>query len=407
MAQAPRNAALAFIFVTVALDMLAFGVVIPVLPRLILEFRAGDTASANWWQALFGTVFALLQFACAPALGALSDRFGRRPVILLSNLALALDYLLIALAPNLWWLLVGRAIAGVCSASISVPNAYIADATPPERRAASYGIIGAAFGLGFVLGPALGGVAGDADPRLPFWIAAGLSLANFAWGVFVLPESLPPERRAAFRPSQANPVGALRMLREQPVVWGLVGVSALNYLAHDSLPHTFVLYAHYRYAWDSKLVGLALAAVGVSSMLVSALLVGRIVRGVGEPRALLFGLGMGVASFALYALAPSTPWIFVAIGVGAFWSVWGAAAQSLLTQQVEASQQGRLQGALASLRAACQIATPLLMNGAFALAVEHSEWGLPGASFWLSALLVAIALPLAARVAPADARTTA
>jgi len=395
--QDPRRAALAFIFVTVALDMLAFGVVIPVLPTLILEFRAGDTASAAWWQALFGTVFAALQFACAPALGALSDRFGRRPVILLSAAALALDYVLIALAPNLWWLLVGRAIAGVCSASISVPNAYIADATPPERRAASYGIIGAAFGLGFILGPALGGVAGEVDTRLPFWIAAALSLASFAWGLFVLPESLPPGRRARFDLRQANPLGALRMLRARPAVRALVGVSALNYLAHDSLPHTFVLYTHHRYGWDSQTVGLALAAVGVSSVLVSALLVGRIVRLVGEARALFFGLGTGALGFALYAWAPSTRWIFVAIGVGSLWSVWGAAAQSLLTQAVDPSEQGRLQGALAALRSGCQMLTPVLMNGVFALALRHPEWGPPGAPFWLSALLVAIALPLAAR----------
>jgi len=394
----PRAAALAFIFVTVALDMLAFGVVIPVLPRLILEFRGGDTASAAWWQALFGSVFAALQFACAPAIGALSDRFGRRPVILLSSVALALDYVLIALAPNLWWLLVGRAIAGLCSASISVPNAYIADATPPERRAASYGIIGAAFGLGFILGPALGGVAGEVDTRLPFWIAAGLSLANFAWGLLVLPESLPPERRAAFELRHANPLGALRMLRAQPLVWGLVGVAALNYLAHDSLPHVFVLYTHLRYGWDSHTVGLALAAVGVTSMLVSALLVGRIVRLVGEVRALFFGLGTGTLGFALYAWAPSTGWIFVAIAVGSLWSVWGAAAQSILTQQVDPAEQGRLQGALAALRSACQMSTPLLFNGVFALAVENPEWIVPGAPFWLSALLVAASLPLAARV---------
>jgi MFS transporter, DHA1 family, tetracycline resistance protein len=390
-----RQAAIAFVFVTVALDMLAFGVVIPVLPKLILGFRGGDVESAAWWQALFGTIFAVLQFGCAPSLGALSDRFGRRPVILLSNLALGLDYLLMALAPNLWWLLVGRAIAGLCSASISVPNAYIADATPPERRAASYGLIGAAFGLGFILGPALGGVAGGVDPRLPFWIAAGLSLANFLWGVFVLPESLPRERRAPFDLRRVSPLGALEILRSTPLVWGLVGVAALNYVAHDSLPHTFVLYVLHRFGWSTGTVGLALAAVGVSSTLVSALGVGPIVQRLGEPRALRFGLGMGIASFALYAFAPSTPWIFAAICVGSFWSVWGAAAQSLMTQQVDASEQGRLQGSLAALRAGCEVLTPAIMNGAFALAVSHPQWRIPGAPFWLSALLVAISLPLA------------
>jgi DHA1 family tetracycline resistance protein-like MFS transporter len=393
---------LAFIFVTVALDMLAFGVMIPVLPKLVLGFEGGDAASAARWLAVFGTVFAALQFLLAPALGALSDRFGRRPLILLSNLGLGLDYLLMALAPSLWWLLAGRTIAGLCAASISVPSAYIADVVPPEQRARAFGLIGSAFGLGFILGPALGGFAGESDPRLPFWISAGLSLANFAYGLLILPESLPPERRAPFDARKANPLGALRLLRGHPVVFGLVGVAALNYVAHDSLPHTFVLFVDYRFGWDARSVGLALMAVGATSTLVSALAVGPVVARLGERRALFFGLAMGGAGFALYGLAPRDGWIFAAIVVTGFWAVWSAAAQSLMTQQVSPSEQGSLQGALAGLRAACQVITPGLFNGVFAVAISAPDGrALAGAPFLLSALLVVASMALAAKVLPA------
>jgi DHA1 family tetracycline resistance protein-like MFS transporter len=322
-------------------------------------------------------------------------------VILLSNLGLGLDYVLIALAPNLWWLLAGRTIAGLCSASISVPSAYIADVVPPEGRARAFGLIGAAFGLGFILGPALGGVAGESDPRLPFWIAAGLSFANFFYGWLVLPESLPPERRAPFELRKANPLGALALVRRHPVVFGLVGVAVLNYLAHDSLPHVFVLFVDYRFGWDARAVGLGLMAVGVTSMLVSAFAVGPLVAKLGERRALFFGLAMGAAGFALYGLAPASAWIFAAIAVTGFWAVWSAAAQSLMTQRVEASEQGSLQGALAGLRAACQVVTPGLFNGVFAAAVSASPArALAGAPFLLSSLLVVASMLVAARALP-------
>ena len=208
-----RRAAFIFVFITVLLDMLALGIVIPVLPKLVVDFLAGDAASAADFLGLFGTAWALMQFLCSPIHGALADRFGRRPVILISNFGLSLDYVLMALSPNIWWLFVGRVISGISAASISTAYAYIADVTLPAERAARFGMLGVAFGAGFVFGPALGGLAGAVDPRLPFWIAAGLSLINGLYGVFVLPESLPREKRAAFSWRRANPVGSLKLLR--------------------------------------------------------------------------------------------------------------------------------------------------------------------------------------------------
>jgi MFS transporter, DHA1 family, tetracycline resistance protein len=270
---APRRAAFIFVFITVLLDMLALGIVIPVLPKLVVDFLSGDTARAAEIYGVFGIVFALMQFLLSPLHGALSDRFGRRPLILLSNFGLGLDYILMALAPNLWWLFVGRAISGITAASLATSYAYIADVTAPELRAARFGLLGVSFGVGFVLGPALGGLAGALDPRLPFWIAAVLSLLNGVYGLLVLPESLPRERRAAFHWRRANPLGALMLLRSRPQLIGLASVNFLDYLAHASLPSIGVLYMMYRYGFDERIVGLTMAAVGVCSMVVQGLLI--------------------------------------------------------------------------------------------------------------------------------------
>ena len=265
---APRRAAILFILITVLLDMLSFGIVIPVLPKLVEEFLSGDTAKAAVIYGLMGTAWALMQFICAPIQGALSDRFGRRPVVLLSNLGLGLDYLVMALAPNVVWLIIGRTISGIASSSFSTAGAYIADVTPVEERAAAYGKIGMVFGLGFVFGPALGGWLGSFDPRLPFWGAAALSLLNAGYGFFVLPESLPPQSRMAFGWRRANPVGSLVLLRSHHELFGLAAVAFLGYLAHAVLPSTSVLYMGYRYGWGTAAVGLMMAGVGVAAMIV-------------------------------------------------------------------------------------------------------------------------------------------
>src|SRR5213595_2991995 len=228
-----RKAAVVFIFITVMLDMLALGLIAPVLPKLILTFLRGNATSAATWLGVFGTVFALMQFFFSPVLGVLSDRFGRRPVILLSNLGLGLDYIVMALSPTIGWLFLGRVISGITAASISTSTAYVSDVVPPEKRAGAFGLIGAAFGLGFALGPALGGLLGNSDPRLPFWVAGGLSLANAIYGYFVLPESLPPEKRKAFTLRRANPVGSLLLLRSHPELFRLSTIQFIGYVAHE------------------------------------------------------------------------------------------------------------------------------------------------------------------------------
>jgi MFS transporter, DHA1 family, tetracycline resistance protein len=398
-APGPRRAAIAFIFVTVLLDMLSLGMVMPVLPKLVERFMGGDTARAAEIFGVFGTAWALMQFFFSPVLGALSDRFGRRRVILISNFGLGLDYVLMALAPNLWWLFVGRVISGITAASISTGFAYIADVTPPEKRAASFGLLGGAFGLGFILGPALGGFFGALDPRLPFWIAAGLSLVNAMYGLFVLPESLAPERRMPFAWRRANPVGSLILLRSHPELTGLATVKFIADLAHAVLPSVFVLYASYRYNWDERAVGLTLAVVGVCSLIVQAGLIGPIIRWLGERRALLLGLFGGVAGFVVFGIAQTGPMFWIGIPLLSLWGVAGPTTQSLMTRRVSLSEQGQLQGANSSIMGIASLIGPGLFTLTFAYSIgPGSVWHLPGAPFLLAAVLLAAAALLATRV---------
>ena len=326
----PRKAAFAFIFVTVLLDMLALGMIIPVLPALVVGLQGGDTVSAARIYGLFGVAWAAMQFVFSPIAGALSDRFGRRPVIISSNIGLGLDYILMAVAPTLGWLFLGRVVSGITSASISTAHAYVADVLPPERRPHAFGILGAAFGIGFVLGPALGGVLGAEDPRLPFWVAAVLSLANACYGLLVLPESLSLERRSRFAWVKANPAGSLRLLRSHPQLLGLAGASFLGMFAHYVLPSTMVLYAMYRYGWNERDVGLALAAIGVSSIIVQAGLVRVVVRRFGERRAALTGLAFGSLGFLAYGLAPNGALFLAAIPLLALWGLYSPSAMALM-----------------------------------------------------------------------------
>ena len=398
----PRRAALAFIFVTVALDMLAIGIIIPVLPKLIERFMGGDTANAAEVFGVFGTVWAAMQFFSSPVMGALSDRFGRRPVILLSNFGLGLDYIIMALAPDLAWLLVGRVISGICAASVSTSFAYIADVTPPEKRAAGFGMVGMAFGFGFVVGPAMGGLLAGIEPWLPFWVAAAFSLANGCYGLFVLPESLPPDRRAAFAWKRANPIGALNLLREQPALLGLAFVNFLSQLAHVVLPAMSVLYTGYRYGWDETTVGLMLAGVGVCSAIVQGALVRRVVARFGERRTLLAGLVFGTLGFAGIGLAPTGALYLATVPLMALWGLSGPAVQGLMTRRVDGRSQGRLQGANGSLTSVAALIGPGLFTLTFARFIApEAAWHVPGAPFLLAALLLVAALALAWRVAVA------
>ncbi len=393
-----RTGAVAFIFVTILLDMLALGLIMPILPKLVASFLDNDTARAARVFGLFGTAWALMQFVFSPVLGGLSDHYGRRPVVLLSNFGLGADYVLMALAPSLIWLFVGRVISGITSASISTAFAYIADLTPADRRAAIFGKIGAAFGVGFVLGPALGGVLGDIDPRLPFWAAAGLSFTNALYGFFILPESLPPERRAPFRWKTANPLGALRLLRSDRVLAGLSAANFLGQVAHVVLPSTFVLYTSYRYGWDAKTVGLTLAIVGICAGAVQGFGVSRIVRQLGERGALLFGGTCGAIGFVVFGVAPTGPLLWLGIPVMALWGVAGAATQALMTRLVGADQQGRLQGATSSVQSVAQLVGPFLFTLTFSYFIGgNAPVHLPGASFLLAAALLVAAVVIVAR----------
>ncbi|ETR74877.1 MFS transporter [Afipia sp. P52-10] len=398
-AQTSRHgrAAFAFIFVTVLLDMLALGVIMPVLPKLVESFVGHDTATAARYLGLFGTAWALMQFFFAPVLGAMSDRFGRRPVVLMSNFGLALDYVLMAWAPTLVWLFVGRVISGITSASVSTAFAYIADVTAPEKRPQAFGLIGAAFGAGFILGPAIGGLLGGMDPRLPFWVAAGLSFANALYGLFVLPESLPPERRAPFRWRSANPVGALRLLASQRALVGLSAVNFIGQLAHVVLPSTYVIYASYRYGWDEKTVGLTLALVGVCSMIVQGGAIAPAIKRFGERTTLLIGLTFGMLGFLVTAVAPTGRLSWLGIPLLALWGLASPATQGLMTRLVDPTKQGQLQGANSSVQSVAQLLGPGLFTLTFATFIAHGH-DLPGAPFYLAALLMLVTLAIAMQV---------
>lgn len=405
-----RPAALIFVFITVLLDMLAIGVIVPVLPKLIADFMGGDMVRTAWVVLRFGLGWAALQFIAAPVLGALADRSGRRPVILASNLGSGLDYILMALAPNLGWLFVGRLISGVTTASIPTASAYIADVTPPEKRAASFGMLGAAFGLGFIIGPALGGLLGQIDPRMPFWTAAALSLANFCYGLFVLPESLPRERRTAFAWKRANPVASLTLLRSHPELFGLSAVIFLFYLAHEVFPSVYVLYAGNRFGWGQRTIGLTLATAGIGSAVVQSVLTRVAVARLGERGALLAGTCFGMSGFALYGLA-ERGWVFwLAIPLTSLWGLAGPATQAIMSRRVAATEQGRLQGATGSLRGITGMLGPVLFPMTFAAFIgggwaDRHRWHLPGAPFLVSSFLLLASLAVSWRVTGRDDAT--
>jgi len=379
--------------------MLALGTIVPVLPKLVVTFLNGDTAAAAEIYGAFGTAWALMQFLCSPLLGALSDRFGRRPVVLISNVGLGLDYVVMALAPSLWWLFVGRVVSGITSASISTAFAYVADVTPPEGRAARFGMLSVAFGAGFVLGPALGGLAGGIDPRLPFWIAAGLSLANALYGLFVLPESLPRERRAPFAWRRANPLGSLALLCSHRALLGLASVYFLGQLAHAVLPSVTVLYMDYRFGWDERTVGLVMAGVGICAMVVQGALIGPVVTRFGERNALVAGLLFGAAGFAIYAAATSGAVFLIGIPVMALWGFANPAAISLMSRRVGPHEQGQVQGANGSVSGIANMIGPSLFTQIFAAAIAPGQsWHLPGAPFALATLMLLAAMLIAWRV---------
>ncbi len=397
--EGPNRAAFTFILIMVAFDFLAFGIIVPVLPDLIRSFEGGDFARASAITGYFGFAWNAMQFIFSPLLGAWSDRFGRRPVILISCFGLSIDYVFMALAPSLRWLFVGRIISGITASNVATGFAYITDVTPPEERPQKFGLISAAFGLGFVIGPAVGGYLGNVNLRFPFWAAAVLSLANALYGLFILPESLPPERRSKSAWHMGNPLGSMNLFRSHRELAGLAIVMTLYYLAHQSLQTVYVLYTEYRYAWNQRDIGFSLAVVGVSAAVVSGVLVGPFVKHFGERRSLLSGLFFGVLGFAGFALA-SRGWMMLAvIPFIALWGIAAPATQSLMSRHVDPSSQGKLQGAINSLRAITGMAGPILFTQVFALAISPGGgFHPPGAPYFLAAVLLFSSLMMAANV---------
>jgi DHA1 family tetracycline resistance protein-like MFS transporter len=404
----PRRAAFGFIFVCALMNAVSFGVMIPVLPNLIKQFLGGDTASAAQWTVVFASVWGVMQLVCGPVLGMVSDRFGRRPVLLISLGGLAIDFMVMAFAPNLAWLFAGRVLNGLTAASFSTANAYVADVTEPGQRARMFGWMGSAMSFGFLAGPVLGGTLADISLRLPFLVAGGLTAINWLYGVFVLPESLPPERRMRrFDWKRANPVGSLGFLSGHGELLGLAGVGFLYQLAFAVGPTIFVLYGGYRYHWSPGAIGLVMMLTGGLGAVVQTLLVGPVVARIGERGALLLGVGAGCLAFALYGLA-STGWLYLAAApVFAGLSFTQPGLQGLMTSRVAPAEQGRLQGANQSLQGLASILGPILFGMTFAWSIRHeATLHAPGLAFFAASALLAAAFALAVKVArPASTRT--
>lgn len=401
-----RNAGMRFILITVLLDMLGIGVIIPVLPKLVTTLYGGDISTGASVFGWFVASYALMQFVFSPVLGNLSDAYGRRPIILSSLLGAGLDYLLMAFAPTWKWLFIGRVISGITGANISAANAYIADVSAPEDRAKNFGLIGACFGVGFILGPALGGLLGSYGLRVPFMAAAGLNLLNALYGFFVLPESHAKENRRPFDWKRANPLASLQGLTRYPVVLGLTAVIALERIAHDSLPSVWVLYTTYRFNWTELENGLSLTLVGIMFAIVSAGLTGKMVKKLGERKAVIFGLIVGSISFLVYGLATKGWMMYAMIVLGSIGGIGGAAIQSLITKLVSASEQGAVQGVISSIQAVAAIIGPLMATNLFAYFTSPAApVHLPGAAFIASSMLVAISALLAIRSARAKPMT--
>jgi DHA1 family tetracycline resistance protein-like MFS transporter len=393
-----RPGATIFIFVTVLIDMLTFGMIGPVLPKLIASFVGNDFAHAAQIIGLFATVWALMQFFCSPLLGMLSDRVGRRPVILLSNAVTVVDYAIMAIAPNLWWLFAARVLSGIATANMTAASAYIADVTAPEKRAAAFGMIGSAFGLGFVLGPAIGGIVGNVNPRLTFWVAAGFALLNTLYGLFVLPESLSPEHRIKrLEWKRANPLGSLRLLRSHHELWGLTWVNFITYVAHEVFPNIWVIYCIAAFNWSTGSVGLTLALVGIVAAINQATMVRPVVARLGERRTLLASLALAVIGLAL--LGTNNGIVFLVAAVIIALPMYQASSQALMTRRVRPAEQGELQGALGSVRGISMLIGPAIFTLTFAqFAGPWRSFGLIGAPWLLAALLYTVSLLVAWRV---------
>ncbi|KUG05871.1 TCR/Tet family MFS transporter [Solirubrum puertoriconensis] len=393
-----RKAALGFIFVTLLIDVIGFGIIIPVLPDLIRQLTGGSISEAAQYGGWLVFAFAVMQFLFSPVLGNLSDRYGRRPVLLISLFGFGLDYILLAFAPTMAWLFVGRLIAGITGASMTTATAYIADVSPPEDRAQNFGMVGAAFGLGFIIGPVIGGVLGELGPRVPFLAAAGLTFLNWLYGYLVLPESLKPENRRPFELRRANPIGSLRQLQRYPVVLGLVGSLVFIYIAAHATQSTWSYYTMEKFGWNKAWVGYSLGVVGLMVALVQGVLIRYINPRLGAARSIYLGMALYAVGFALFAFATEGWMMFAFLVPYCLGGIAGPALQGLISSQVPANEQGELQGGLTSLVSVTSIIGPPLMTNLFAYFTgPKAPVYFPGAPFLTGAVLTVISVLLARR----------
>lgn len=397
---------MAFILLTLLIDILAIGIIIPVLPELVKAFVGGNESAAGWYVGIIAATYSMMQFFCAPVLGALSDRFGRRPIILGSLFGLGVDFIITGLATSIGWLFVGRFIAGVMGASFSTSNAYIADISNDDNRARNFGLVGMMFGLGFIIGPALGGFLGGISLRLPFFVAAGLSLVNWLYGYFVLPESLPPEKRSTTITLRSmNPFGTIARLRMYPMVLGLAAAFMFSSLAQRGLENVWVLSMGFRFGWGEIANGLALSLVGVMAVIVQGGMVRPVIRRFGERRTLMMAISVSIVSFLCYGLATQGWMIPCIIVFGSLSGLSGPAIQSLVTSRVDPSEQGRVQGALTSLISLTNILAPLIFTAGLFRYFTHEDTSIryngepfAGAPFLFGSFLLLVALGILYRV---------
>jgi DHA1 family tetracycline resistance protein-like MFS transporter len=393
-ARAPGPNALLFIFITILINMIGFGIIMPVMPELVMEVTGGDLAEAARWGGILSFSYALMQFFMMPVMGSLSDRFGRRPVILSSLAAYSIDFLIMGLAPTLTILFVARVFAGTFAASFTTANAYIADISPPEKRAANFGVLGAAFGLGFIIGPALGGLIGDAfGHRAPFFAVAALGAANLVYGCFFLPETLAPENKRRFEWARANAFGAFNNFRRYPVILPIAMSLMLYQLAHWAFPSVWAYYAGEKFDWSPKEIGLSLMAVGVASAIVQGGLTRVAIPKFGERKLAFFGAGVAVIAYLGYGLVQQGWMVYPLIAFGALAGFTGPALQGIASRTVPADAQGQLQGAIGSINGIGMMVGPVLMTQVFsAFARDGAPLYFPGAPYVLASLLTALAI---------------
>jgi DHA1 family tetracycline resistance protein-like MFS transporter len=392
MAEKKTNA-LTFIFITVLIDVIGLGIIIPVIPDLLKELTGKGLSEAAAYSGWLNLTYGLMQFLCSPILGGLSDRYGRRPVLLISLLGLGLDYIFLAFSPNLVWLFIGRIIAGISGASFTTATAYIADISPPEKRSQNFGLVGAAFGLGFIIGPAIGGLCGGFGLRVPFVVAATFSLLNFVYGYFVLPESLPVRSRRKFDWKRANPIGSLAHLRRYPIISGLVVTLVLLYIAANAVQSNWSFYTMLKFGWDNKMVGISLSVVGLLVAIVQGGLIRKIIPLLGQKNSIYVGLILYTLGFLLFGAATEGWMMFAFLIPYCLGGICGPALQAVISSEVPSNEQGELQGALTSLMSAANILGPLIMNNLFAYFTSpKAPIYLPSAPFILGAILVIVGI---------------